>query len=190
MTGKIHDIIFFKKHTTRRNTILHNEILILDFRFGWNRSLSRRDAVLTVTIFNILWIFVSNCRSDNDSSNASNLFISSAPNINIVSWLTHLITKTTKAISSNAYPPSMTIILSNGHNFYMPTSNEKFLTSLERSHQHLKCPKISKSTKNLTRRYILWEQCRQLHILPTWSPSFQMAITFTCQLQMKRYLPL
>lgn len=86
---------------------------------GWNWSLSKRGAMFTVSFFNILWIYIFNCRSDNESSNISKLSISSIPNINIIMWLAHLYN----------YPPS--------------------------------CP-----------------------------PSILEGITFTCQVQTKRYLPL
>jgi hypothetical protein len=53
-----------------------------------------------------------------------------------------------RAMPSTAYPPNIFTLLSNGHNFYMPTSNEEIFTSLEITHQHLDFHKISKPTKD------------------------------------------
>jgi len=134
----------------------------LDFCLTWNRSISRRDVVLTISFFNILWMYVSNCWSDNESSNAFKLFISFAPNINIVLWLTHIV-----SISSQ-----LTTVQSKGHNFYMSSSNEEIFIFMESSHQHLQCQKISKLTKIMTRKYDLRKHYRQPHILPTDHPPF------------------
>jgi hypothetical protein len=58
-----------------------------------------------------------------------------------------------ESIVVNRIPFQLTTLHSKGHNFYMLSPNEKIITSMKKSPQHLKCLKISKPTKAMGRKY-------------------------------------
>jgi hypothetical protein len=77
-----------------------------------------------------------------------------------------------ESIAVNRIPSQLTTLHSKGYNFYISSPNEEIITSIESSHQHLKCPKNSKPTKAMARKYSLRKHCRQPHTLLADHPPF------------------